>query len=75
MKIQFLNFIANIFEVPAETISLETKIGSIPEWDSLMQLRLVVEIEEKYNVEIPLDEVSKIKTLADFYQYILNIDN
>ena len=66
----FLEFIAGILEVDVKEISFETAFNSIPQWDSLMHLRLVAEIEEKYNVEIPIDEVPEIKTLADFYRYI-----
>lgn len=67
---EFLYFIAEIFEIDVEKINLDTKYQSIPEWDSLMHLRLVSEIEEKYAVEIPIDEVPNISTLSDFYNYI-----
>lgn len=40
----FLSFVAGIFEVPAESLSLETAYESIPQWDSVMQLRLVLEL-------------------------------
>lgn len=70
MEKEFLNFIAGIFEVDPSSISLETAYGEIPEWDSLMQLRLVAEISDAYDVEIPIDEVGNIATLADFFAYI-----
>ena len=66
----FLNFVAGIFEVPPESISLETAYESIPEWDSVMQLRLTLELSSEYNVEIPVDEIADIKTLAGFYKYV-----
>lgn len=69
-KDKFLQFIAEILEVKKESITLETRYQSIPQWDSLMHLRLVSEIEEEYRVEIPIDEVPNIMTLADFYKYI-----
>ena len=66
----FLNFVAGILEVPRESISLETAYESIPEWDSVMQLRLTLEIGTEYDVEIPVDEIANIKTLGGFYNYI-----
>lgn len=66
----FLSFVAGIFDVPAESISLDTAYESIPEWDSVMQLRLVLEIGTEYNVEIPVDEIAEIKTLGGFYKYL-----
>ena len=35
-----------------------------------MQLRLVLEIGERYAVEIPVDEIALIRTLGGFYRYV-----
>ncbi len=67
---EFLRFIADIMDVPVEDLSLETSYKSIPEWHSLMHLRLVAEIQDQYDVVIPMDKVTDIKKLADFYCYI-----
>lgn len=66
----FIDFVAGILDVAPETLSLETAYESIPEWDSVMQLRLVMEISDHYGVDIPLEEVANLKTLADFYRFI-----
>ena len=66
----FLDFVAGILDVPRESISLDTAYESIPEWDSVMQLRLTLEIGTEYNVDIPVDEIANIKTLGEFYKYI-----
>ena len=66
----FLGFVAGILDVPRESISLDTAYESIPEWDSVMQLRLTLEIGTEYNVEIPVDEIANIQTLGGFYKYI-----
>ena len=67
---EFLSFVAALFKVSADTLSLETAYQSIPEWDSMMQIRLVMELEEQYDIEIPLEMVPEINTLALFYQFI-----
>ena len=67
---EFLSFIAGIFEVDASELSAETAYGEYEKWDSMMQLRLIMEVEEAYEVEIPIDEVPNIRTLGDLYQYI-----
>lgn len=64
---EFLEFVAEVLEVDASTISPATRYGELPEWDSLMHLRLIGEIEERYDVEMPLENASDIQTLADFY--------
>lgn len=66
----FLDFVAGILDVPRESISLDTAYESIPEWDSVMQLRITLEIGTEYNAEIPVDEIANIKTLGEFFKYI-----
>ena len=66
----FLAFAADVLGVPRERLSPGTACGSIPEWDSVMHLRLVLEIGERYAVEIPVDEIALIRTLGGFYGYV-----
>ena len=63
---EFLEFAAGILGVPVETLSLETTYASIPEWDSMAQLRLVTEIAAKYKVEIPFADVVNVTSLWEF---------
>ena len=67
---EFLEFAAGILGVPVETLSLETTYGSIPEWDSMAQLRLVTEVAAKYKVEIPFAEVVNVTSLWEFLRRI-----
>ena len=63
---EFLEFAAGVLGAPAETLSLETTYGSIPEWDSMAQLRLVTEVAAKYKVDIPFAEVVNVTSLWEF---------
>lgn len=69
-ELDFLKFVAGVLDVPVESLSLETAYESIPEWDSVMHLRLTLEIGSEYNVDIPVDEIANIKTLGQFYAYL-----
>ena len=65
----FLQFIAGVMQVDPSELSGDTRFKEFKKWDSLMHMRLVMEIEEEYDVEIPIEEVPTIKTLYDFYKY------
>lgn len=67
---EFIYFIAGVMDVEPESLTEETAYGSIEKWDSLMHMRMVMEIEEEYDVEIPIEEIPNIKTIKDFYSYI-----
>ena len=70
MEERFLTFVAKLFNVDRSSISLDTEYMSLPEWDSLMQLRLVMEIESEFGCEIPIDKVPEMNTLRKFYNHI-----
>lgn len=69
-KERFLEFVANVLDVPAGEISLGTEYESIPQWDSVMHLRLVMELASEYGADIPIEKVPEIKTLGAFYDFI-----
>ena len=66
----FLKFAAGVFGVPVGTLSLETSYASIPEWDSMAQLRLVMAIAAEYKVEIPFADVVNVISLWEFWRRI-----
>ena len=70
MTDDLIAFAASVLGVPPETLSLETACGDIPEWDSVMHLRLVMETEARYGVSIPLETIPNLHTLADFVRAI-----
>ena len=66
MTDDFIAFAASVLGVAPEKLSPETACGDIPEWDSVMHLRLVMEAEARYGVSIPLEAIPNLRTLADF---------
>lgn len=58
-----LAFAAEILGVSAERLSPETTCGSISEWDSIAQLRLMTEVQARFGVEIPFAEVTQVTSL------------
>ena len=68
---EFLKLIADVMEVDPSEISEDTAYGEFEKWDSLMHMRLVMVVEDEYDVEIPIDEVPEIKTLKALYKYTI----
>ena len=44
-------------------IDITTEKSKLPEWDSLNHLKLVVELENKYNLDLSMDEIENLKTV------------
>lgn len=62
----FMTFAAEVLKVPRETLSGETGMGTIAEWDSVAQLRLVMEAEPRFGTHYPLELIPELKKLNDF---------
>ena len=62
----FIAFAAGVLKVPRERLSGDTEYGSIPEWDSVNHLRLVMEAEPRFGVRYPLESIPALKKLDDF---------
>lgn len=69
MERKFLEFVAEVLDADVRDISLDSSYTN-GDWDSLMHLRLMVEICDEYDVDIPSEKLGSIKTLRDFYGYI-----
>lgn len=62
-------------KVEPALISEETRYKEFEKWNSLMHMRLIMEVEEKYDVEIPIEDVPNIMTLKELYRYTQVLKN
>ena len=56
MKEQIIALIEAALEVPSGTITEDTMIAEVEEWDSLAHVMIIGELEEKLGLSIPLEE-------------------
>ncbi|MGY4687984.1 acyl carrier protein [Petrotoga sp. DB-2] len=67
MERKLIELVKKILNI--ESIEIDTNKDQISEWDSLANLQIIAEVEEKFNVKIPFEKISEIKNIRD----ILNI--
>lgn len=70
MKEKILKVITEALGVEAGVITESTIISEVNEWDSLMQLIILSELQEKVGVEIPIEVALEIKSVADIITYV-----
>lgn len=63
---EFFALAARIFGVSPGSLTLSTRYGDLPGWDSIGHLRLVMEAEKLFGVVYDLEEMPAMRTLADF---------
>lgn len=67
---EFLDRVAELLEVDMEDISMDTEQGSIPEWDSIGHLTLLMGLSQTTGVELNPDlvaELVKLKAIHNFF--------
>ena len=62
----FVAFAASLFGVDRASLSLGSAYGSVPAWDSVNHLRLVMEAEKRFGVHYPLETIPGLRTIRDF---------
>ena len=56
--------------IDPESIQLNSNLEEDLKADSIATVELVMELEQRYNLEIPDDQLSVIKTVQDVVDYI-----
>ena len=62
----FIAFAASLFGVDRASLSPDSAYGSIPAWDSVAHLRLVMEAEKRFGTHYPLETIPGLRTIRDF---------
>ena len=70
MKEKINQLIADTLGIEVECIQEETYISDVPEWDSMMFVMILSELEEQLNISIPIEKAMEMKKVSDFYEYI-----
>lgn len=53
-------------------LTAETKFADIEEWDSLLQMTLLVVVEQKYGIQIPIRQIVQSETVQELAEFICN---
>ena len=65
-----IQFIEDAMEVDEGTLTTDTILEDVEEWDSLSILVLTMEMKKRYNIIITTDMIKALKTVDDICQYI-----
>ena len=66
---EFIELVAEIFEVEPEEISMETVFREdIEDFSSLMGFSLIVMMEDEYGARVSVDEFLECQTVGDLYK-------
>lgn len=67
---ELLVTVAKLFQVDASTLSDESSSQTVKGWDSLGQIRLMYELEERFGVEFDLLQIAELKSIGKIREHL-----
>lgn len=64
------DIIAKQLELDPNTITMESKLVDDLKADSLDVVELIMDLEQEFDIEIPDDQLPKIRTVGDIVDYL-----
>lgn len=65
---QIISLITEILQVPVGTITADTRMEDVEQWDSLAHVMLIGELEDRLNLSIPLEEAVEITSVREILE-------
>jgi acyl carrier protein len=62
--------IVEVLDIPAEEIKLESNLAEDLEADSLDVVEMLMQLEDKYDIQIPEEIAENLKTVKDVVDYL-----
>lgn len=70
MKEKVIALIEEILKVPTGTVTEETMIEDVEQWDSLAHVMIIGALEEKLGISIPLEEAIELTGMKELLDKI-----
>lgn len=67
MEEKIIRLMEEIFQVPAGTVTADTRMEDLEQWDSLAHVMLIGELDNRLGIAIPLDEAVEISSVREIY--------
>lgn len=64
MTVTLSELIAEILKVPVHSVTDDTAPGNTPGWDSLATVNLIAALEERYAIQLSLDELMELTNVG-----------
>ena len=59
-KNKILDVMSNVFDVDLSTLTENSSIDNVENWDSIRHLNLILALEEEFSISIPDEEVGNL---------------
>ena len=65
---KIIALVEEYLKLPAGSITPDTQIADVDEWDSLAHVMIIGELEQRLGVTIPLDDATEISSMGELLE-------
>jgi len=58
-----LNIMAQLFSMPAGSLTAESSMETVEQWDSLQHINVIVDVEQHFNITMAPEEVMQLHSV------------
>ena len=73
MNETLLTLVSDCLELRRSEITEHTSIHNCDKWDSLRQMRIILKLEETFNIEIDEEEAMELTSVQEIQNYLNEI--
>lgn len=74
IKSKIKEIIAETLHISPESVTDDLSIGGIPQWDSMGNIAVISAIEEKFDIEIPIEDLIDLNSVRSLVKEIEKIN-
>ena len=69
---EIINLIEDTLEIELNTLSKDSKLSDIPEYDSMAKLSIIILADDDFNKKLTGEIILEFKTVGDMVQFLKN---
>lgn len=75
MKEEVISIVAEVLGVVPEQVTPELAIGDIPAWSSMAQMRLISTLEQRLEIEFPIEDLFDLTSVQALIDEVNKVEN
>lgn len=64
--------IADVLQVPVESVVEDSSPATLPQWDSLAHLNLIISLEQEFHVKFTIGEIVELQNVLTIRRFLQN---
>lgn len=64
VRMRVRNVVSSVLGVPAERVHDDTSPDTVPTWDSMQHLQLVLALEQEFDMQFPVEEIEAMQRVG-----------